>query len=155
KTLAASTAALGCTALVSLLVGTMLLARANARTKAQWERAEENLGKAQRAEATAKAINKFLTDDLLAAARPEAKGRELTIHQALDEAVPKLDKAFADQPEVEASVRLTVGITYRSLGLHSQAEPHLRKALELRRDLLGAEHPDTLTAAGELAHLLF
>jgi hypothetical protein len=76
---------------------------------ALWLQAERNLTKAQVAEAKTQAINRFLTDDLLMAARPEEQGREVTMRQALDAALPKLDKAFGDQPEVEASVRHTVG----------------------------------------------
>jgi tetratricopeptide (TPR) repeat protein len=110
--------------------------------------------KTEKAVAQARAINEFLTDHLLAVPRPESLGRQVTMRDALEKAVPEIEQAFAGQPEVEAAVRLTVGQTYRSLGSYPQAEPHLRRALELRRECLGPDHPDTLSAVTELALLL-
>jgi tetratricopeptide (TPR) repeat protein len=50
--------------------------------------------------------------------------------------------------------RLVIGNTFFKLGKLPQAEQHLRKALELRRAALGAEHPDTLAAQEDLAWFL-
>src|SRR6185369_12835104 len=55
---------------------------------------------------------------------------------------------------VEATVRVALGETYRSLGSYAESEKHLRKALELRRKALGPENADTLTAMNSLAAIL-
>jgi hypothetical protein len=117
-------------------------------------RAERHLADAQAAEADTQAMNDFLVNDLLAAARPEEQGREVTIRQALDAAVPKLEAAFAGRPGVEASVRDAIGYTYFQLGLHALAEPQLRRSRDLLGDLLGPEHPAILHVTNNLALLL-
>src|SRR5262249_9778246 len=78
------------------------------------------------------------------------------VEEVLDKAAAKVETAFPEQPEVEASVRLAIGRAYSGLGLYAKAEPHLRRALELRQRVLGADHPDTLLAMKQLgwAHLL-
>jgi len=102
------------------------------------------------------AVNSFLVNDLLAAARPEiAHGDNLTVREVLDNAAKRIDGAFGQQPLIEASIRAAIGQSYASLGLYPDAEPFLRKTLELRGAALGDEHPDTLAAECGLANLLY
>ena len=56
----------------------------------------------------------------------------------------KIDSVYSHQPEVEASVRDTLGQFYMELGLHGAAEQHLRRALGIRQKILGEEAPETL-----------
>ncbi len=101
--------------------------------------------KRAKAEAVAKAINQFLIKDLIGAASPEeARGRKITVEEVLDKGAANIDSAFPDQPEVEAAVRMAIGQTYRSLALYPEAEQHVKRALALRQEFLGLEHPDTL-----------
>lgn len=58
----------------------------------------------------------------------------------LRRAADALEPRFADQPLVQAQIRAAIGTTYRTLGLYTEAEPHLRAALELRRRELGESH---------------
>lgn len=116
--------------------------------------------RAQRAAALARdesavshAVTEFVTDDLLSAASPEAKGKDVTVRAVLDSAAKRVDDRFAGQPLVEAGVRLAIGGTYRALGLPDAAEPMLTRALEIRTRLLGVEHVDTLAAARSVAQL--
>ncbi len=55
--------------------------------------------------------------------------------------------------EVEATLRHTFGTAYYWLGEFAAADPHLRRALRLRRDVLGAEHLETLEAANSMGVL--
>ena len=110
--------------------------------------------------ATAKAVNNFLQQDLLAQAsakqqaRPDSKpDPDLKVRTALDRAAAGIEGKFDKQPLVEASIRQTIGMTYRDLGLYPEAQRQLEKALSLRRRLLGEEHPDTLASMGDLAVL--
>ncbi len=108
-----------------------------------------------RAEATrqtkiADAVNEFLNDDLLAAVSPAELGRDLTMRQALDAAAQTIEGKFPDEPLVEASIRMTLGTTYKHLGHHDVAEPHLREAIRLRAAELGEDDPITLESSIEL-----
>jgi serine/threonine protein kinase/tetratricopeptide (TPR) repeat protein len=109
--------------------------------------AEEAGEKARKAEGVAKAINQFLIKDLLNAATPQrTMGRRVTVEEVLDEAARKIDTAFPGEPEQEATVRLAIGSAYESLSLYAKAEPHLQRAWEIRRQVLGEDHRDTLEA---------
>ena len=110
--------------------------------------------------AKAKAVNNFLQQDLLAQAsakkqaRPNSKSDpDLKVRTALERAAASIEGKFDKQPLVEASIRETIGMTYRDLGLYREAQPQLEKALSLRRRLLGDDHPDTLASMGDLAVL--
>lgn len=93
--------------------------------------------RARQAEKVAQAVVQFLRDDILAQAggRSQTKGArpdpDLKIRTALDRAAAGLDLRFAGQPEVEASLRQTIGNAYRELGLYTEAIRHLERALEL------------------------
>jgi tetratricopeptide (TPR) repeat protein/predicted Ser/Thr protein kinase len=125
-------------------------------------RIREEAAEARRQTAIAKAVNAFLNDDLLAAVAPSAqrgKGKDVTMREVLDAAAERIDQAskdggrFAAEPLVEASIRVTLGHTYRELGELSAAEPHLRRALELRRRVLGEGHRETAVAMNQLGLL--
>jgi hypothetical protein len=120
----------------------------------KWREAVQARHEAEKSEAKAQAVNKFLIKDLFHTADPEGRGPDVTLKQALDEAVAKIPQAFADQPEVEASVRDTLGQTYWKLGLLAQAEKQLRAALDLYRRLNPDDHRDTLNALNNLATVL-
>jgi tetratricopeptide (TPR) repeat protein len=110
--------------------------------------------------ATAKAVNDFLQNDLLAQAsaneqaNPDTKpDPDLKVRTALDRAAARVGGKFAQQPAVEASIRQTMGNTYYDLGLYPQAQQQMERAVELRRRVLGEQHPDTLTSMHQLAGL--
>jgi serine/threonine protein kinase/Tfp pilus assembly protein PilF len=87
-----------------------------------------------RAEAAkAVAINRFLQETLGSAHPVLGRGRDATVRQALGVAVGKADQAFREQPEVLAALLNTVGRTYVVLGGYEEADPLLRRALELRQ----------------------
>jgi serine/threonine protein kinase len=110
--------------------------------------------RAQRQARISEAVSSFLRDDLLASVDPvKAQGRDVTIRSFLDTASESLNGKFNNEPLVEASIRRTLGWTYRNLGELKAAEPHLERALQIRQEHLGVEHPDTLTSMGRLAWL--
>ena len=79
----------------------------------------------------------------------------VTVVQALEAAVKVLDEGnLKDQPLVEANVRNTIGNTLRALARYDDAEPNLRKSLEIRRAALPADHPNIATGLNNLAELL-
>jgi tetratricopeptide (TPR) repeat protein len=124
----------------------------------QRERAEQAEQAAKDEEAIAKAVNDFLNGDLLgmadAASQLEqglAANRDMKLRTVVDRAAEKIEGRFEDQPLVEAAIRTTIGWTYLNLGMHEEAERHLKRAHELREAALGADHAATLTAACNLS----
>jgi serine/threonine protein kinase len=136
------------------IVSALLAVRA---TRAEAEERRER-DAAAKALAQSEAVSDFLTKDLLGQAAPEQneRARKVTVEDLLGRAAQRIDNQakFADQPEVEATLRLIIGNTLYKLGDMRAAEPHVRRALVLRRQALGPEHPDTLMAQEDLAFLL-
>lgn len=110
--------------------------------------------RAERRKAEAVAVTEFLSDTLASVDPAEAKGQEPTVREVLRRAALQIDDAFPDQPLVAATLRTTIGNTFRALGDRVTAERHLSVALALRRDQLGTQHPDTLRSANNLTNLL-
>ena len=137
-----------------------LLVAFAATTGIQARRIARERDRANREAQTAQAVNDFLQHDLLAQAGASAQARpdmkpdpDLKVRTALDRASAGVEGKFKAQPLVEASIRLTIGKTYEDLGLYPEAERHLARALELRRQTLGEEDLSVLTSTSDLATL--
>lgn len=70
--------------------------------------------------------------------------------QLLDATALRAVTALPDQPEVEAGLRHVFGKVYYACGDGRRAEEMLRRALMLRREVLGPEHPDSVETAFDL-----
>ncbi len=109
--------------------------------------------------AIAAAVSDFLQNDLLSQAGASAQSAsskpdpDLKVRVALDRAAARIPDRFGSQPQVEASVRQTIGAAYQDLGLFPQAEDQLSKALEIRRKLLAPGDPATLQTLEDMANL--
>lgn len=68
-------------------------------------------------------------------------------------AVEAIENGFTEQPQVQAQLLDTIGRAYLSLGLYDAADPVLHQALELRRRVLGEEHPETLDSINNVGTL--
>jgi len=102
----------------------------------------------------AEAMVKFFTDDLLASVYPEkAKNSEVSVRYVMEAASRKLEHRFADRPRVEAEVRTALGLTYDKLGDYKAAEPHIKRAWEIRREQLGEDDPNSLAVLRHLGRL--
>ena len=114
--------------------------------------------RANREAAVAEAVSDFLQNDLLAQAGPRAQwGRggqtdpDLKVRTALDRAAAGITGKFERQPEVEASIRETIGQAYWELGMPQKARKQFERAVELYRRIRGAEDAKTLRAASRVA----
>ncbi|MHC4094751.1 MAG: tetratricopeptide repeat protein [Planctomycetota bacterium] len=113
--------------------------------------ADRSRAEAERQARISQAVGDFLCDDLLGSADPWSGRTEGTsVISFLDAASEQLEGKFADEPLIEASIRLTLGSTYWHLGRYSEAEDHLKRSLEIRRDRLGNEDYGTLLCMREL-----
>jgi serine/threonine protein kinase/tetratricopeptide (TPR) repeat protein len=134
--------------------------RERQRAESSLQRANRERGRADSEAATARAVNDFLQNDLLAQAsasiqaRPDTKpDPELKVRTTLDRATARIAGKFDGQPLVEASIHQTIGDTYADLGFYLEAQGHIERALDLRRRVLGDKHRDTLTSMHKLAIL--
>ena len=118
------------------------------------EDSSEAREEARRQARRAQLVNAFLIDMLASGDPSRAQGRQVTVREVLDRAARSVETAFPEQPLDEAALRETIGNLYRELGLPAAAEPHLLKSAALVRDVLGAEHPDTLRSNTSLGLLL-
>lgn len=162
--------------LASGIIGTTLgMIRARTAEKAEAMRAEAESRERQRAElaeSEAKANAKraketadvatqlvgFLRTDLLGQAGSAAQigslfapNPNLSIREALDRAAISIGDRFKDQPEVEAAIHATLGVSYRQLGQYEKAIAEFRRAVEIRTRYHGADYVDTIDTLHSLA----
>lgn len=133
----------------------------------QWYRAEGHAAEATRLaekEAAARSdaerkattlaeVNGFL-NEVLGSANPGDLGRDVTVRDAVDRSAERIEGAFEDDPEIEAAVRQTLGLTYRSLSEMDKAVFHFRRAVELYKQAEGPEGLGTLEAMNLLGGAL-
>jgi tetratricopeptide (TPR) repeat protein/predicted Ser/Thr protein kinase len=118
--------------------------------------------RATRAEADAlaraaekQAVLDFVEQQVFAAARPEGqeggRGYDITLRQAIEAALPFVDKSFRDQPLIEARLRMTLGMSFHYLGEYRTAAEQCEAARSLYARHLDPDHPDILTSMDRLA----
>ncbi len=99
----------------------------------------------------AERVSEFLTGLFEVSDPSEARGNALTAREILDKGAARIEKELAQEPEVQGQLFRTIGRVYRNLGLYPKAEPLLARSVEIRRRVLGADHPDTLQSMDSLA----
>jgi len=125
----------------------------------QREQAVAEKGRADEEAAIARAVEDFLRKDLLSQAdignqtAAGGRNRNVTVRELLDRAAERVEDRFRGQERTEAAIRHTLGSAYRGLGEYPESLKHFTRALDLRRQKLGDEHPETLETMGELALL--
>ncbi len=117
-------------------------------------RAREAEALASRRADNAQAAAGFL-ERVLFQADPEFGGGSMSLLQVMDNASGLIQRDLADYPEVEASVRESLGVAYRRRSKFAAAAPHLRRSLELRREHLGERSLETAHSEIALANLVF
>jgi tetratricopeptide (TPR) repeat protein len=125
--------------LIAGVIGTSIgLVRAQRARAAADKSAQEALIEAKRQEA----VNRFM-QEMIAGASPRwlraddrAKGRDVTLLEALRNAAKKVDEGgLRDQPIVELAVRITAGGAFADLGDYAEADRQFSSALPLAREL--------------------
>ena len=163
KALVAGTTAVFVVLVGGIVASTWQAARATRASQQAMEERNRALAEKQRADteaATAKAVNEFLQNDLLAQAGASAQAGpatkpdpDLKVRTALDRAAARIAGKFERQPLVEASIRRTIGNTYMDLGLFPEAQRQWERTLDLQSRVLGEKHPETLQSMNKLALL--
>ena len=98
----------------------------------------------------------YLSDRVLAESSTEVnpRGSAFTLRELLDRVGARVGGDFQGHPEIEASVRETIGKSYLSLGEYPSAEPHFRSAMAILERLRGSDDAAYLRVANLLAVLL-
>jgi serine/threonine-protein kinase len=127
--------AAGSAAVLALTVGLGIAAQQAMIARAEAERVQRS--------------NAFLLS-MIADANPVAAGGELSLIDAIDQAVGRVQSHFADQPEEEARIRTGIAHAYTNLMQLDAAEAQLRQAVAVAPAGSRAR-PDALRARGLLA----
>jgi serine/threonine protein kinase/Tfp pilus assembly protein PilF len=108
-----------------------------------------------RARAEAQTIGDFLRINVLEAVDPWAKGRETTFIEVLDALSENIESKLGALPLAEASIRYSLGRTYRHLGELKTAEQHFERALQISLEQHGQKHQFTLDMMNGLAFVYY
>ena len=142
-------------AIIMALAGTASTAWVEHRRKkdviAYWQQAETAKelawtegNRARQQAARAGALNQFLVDTFTSIEPQVAQGRDVLVRELLDTASLRFAAEFQGEPELEASLRMTLAETYRALWLNHLARPHVEAALILYQ---GVAEPDAAQIA--------
>ena len=113
--------------------------------------AEQQTELAIAAKRDAEQISEFLKN-VFESPDPNQYGRWIKVVDLLDTSAIKLEKGLANQPAERFKLQGVLGGTYYSLGLYDKAIPLQEEVRDYYLEKFGKEHPETLTAAFELAN---
>src|SRR4029077_17643822 len=99
-------------------------------------------------------ITDFMTNMFKVSDPSEARGNSVTAREILDKASKDIDIGLAKDPETQAHMIFVMGTVYDNLGLIERAYSMVERALQVQRQVLGPENPETLRSAGLLGVLL-
>jgi tetratricopeptide (TPR) repeat protein len=117
--------------------------------------AAANAAKAGSEAAKSQRVAQVLKDTLQDLGPSVALGRDPTmVREILDRAANRINRDFANQPEIAIELWTTLAATYGELGLHDKMEEMARKNLELARSTLGEENLAVANALSQLGEAL-
>ena len=122
------------------------------------DRLEAERNKAQLEAGRAEEVQRFLVD-LFSSANPyvpadSQRGRQITVLEALDLGVERLDSSLATQPEARASILSAISGVYEDLGAFEQALPLRQEAMDLQHSLYGSSSRPVRDSLGDLATIV-
>ncbi len=119
-------------AIASLIVAVVVSLHQSRMASLERDRARLEAAKANQVTAFVQAM--------LRSPDPRQAGRDVTVSEALAEASLRADSTLGAEPEVLATVKTAIGLSYLSLGRYKDAEPLLRHALTLRQAGYGSSN---------------
>ena len=120
----------------------------------QARRIAKERDRANREAAASKRVADFMTRMFKVSDPSEARGNAVTAREILDKASTEIETGLADDPELQSRLLYTMGDTYEGLGLFPRAESLLSRSLQIRRKVLGSQHPDTLASMNDLGEAI-
>lgn len=92
-------------------------------------------------------------EEMLAASRSLVGGEEITVAEVIDVTADEIDDWFPEPSLAKARMLHTIGTTYRAVMRFEQSEHFLLRGFQMRTDLLGANHSDTVESETELGSI--
>jgi non-specific serine/threonine protein kinase/serine/threonine-protein kinase len=102
----------------------------------------------------AERLTAFMVDLFKVSDPSEARGNTITAREILDTGAERITRELKEEPETQAALMANMGAVYQNLGLLPKARPLLEQALDIRRRVLGRDHPDLLTSLNDLGWVL-
>ena len=133
---------------LSLLGGIIATSYAARQARAERDRANQ-------AAATAQRVTQSFVSVFEVADPGRTQGIAITAKELLDQSAEKVTRELKDQPLVQAKLLDTIGGLYITLGLFDRAQPLLEEALRLRRQTMGAEHPEVAESLHHLGTVVY
>ncbi len=99
----------------------------------------------------AETVSTFLTNVFATPDPAQARGDALSARELLDRGANRIERELVREPEVLGDLLLTIGRSYKGLGLYAQAGAALDRALAERRRAEGADSPAVAEVLQELA----
>lgn len=124
-----------------------------ASSSRQARRARRDRDRAVREARRAEAVNRF-AKKMLTSVDPSRSGKDVRFLDVLTEIEAALARDFADEPESMAELRLTIGLTFLSLGIFDRAETELEESLKMRRRLFPRRSVEVAESLGAVAKVL-
>ena len=123
------------------------LAALSAGMYLQAQRAERERSKAQQ-------VADFLVDIFKVPDPGQERGRDITAREILQQGSDRVEKELSGSPEAQGLLLDQLSRTWRNLGDLDKARTLAERSLEIRRDSLGQNHPDTAKSLQSLGHIL-
>ena len=135
-------------------IGVVLLAAFAVVTLLQAQRIARERDIAALERTRAERVSSFLVELFELSDPSKSRGNQVTARELLDIGARRVSAGLNDQPETRATLLGTIGRVYGSLGLYNDAIALQREALESRRTLYGARHPEVALAMAQLGDAL-
>ncbi len=124
------------------------------RANAEAARASHEAETARTKAATAARALDFMVDVFQSENPFETRGEPPTTREVLERATRRLEEQLGDEPELQASLALSIGKIYGSIGDETAAGALFERALEAARRIEGTDRGPLLRALDQLAHVL-
>ncbi len=110
--------------------------------------------RARREADTSKRVSDFMAGMFKISDPTESRGNTVTAREILDKASEQIETGLGQDPQVQARLMQTMGITYRGLGLFEQAHTLLEHAVRIQVRTLGPDNPETLRSLAVLGSVV-
>jgi eukaryotic-like serine/threonine-protein kinase len=107
--------------------------------------------RATRERLSAQRESQFLKGIFEAATPDQARGRQITARELLDQGAKRTDRELGADPSLQGTMLDNIGRAYLALGLYDQAESLLERAYRLRKKSLGDGNADVADTLFQLA----
>ena len=123
-------------------------------TIAGWLRAQRAEAEAEQRLAVSRAMTRFLAGTFRPLWDGDRSIDDITGREILTRGADQVPLSLGEHPEAQAAVLIDFGTMYRQAGLLEESAALMRQSVELRGEVLGPDHPQTLFSRLRLGQVL-